>query len=46
MFTDLDYARAQEYGFDGTVNVRASVRRIREAFGHPIAEKTISCPGA
>ena len=42
VFTDLEYARAQEYGFSGTVNVRASLRRIREAFGRPIAEKTIS----
>ncbi len=40
--TDLDYARAQEYGFAGTVNVRASLRRVTEAFGRPIAEKTIS----
>lgn len=42
VFTNLDYARAQEYGFAGTVNVRASLRRIREAFGRPIAEKTVS----
>jgi hypothetical protein len=42
VFTDLEYARAQEYGFSGTVNVRASLRRIREAFGRPIAEKTIT----
>lgn len=40
--TDLDYAAAQEYGFVGAVNVRASLRQIREAFGHPIAAKTIS----
>ena len=42
VFTNSIYARAQEYGFSGTVNVRASVRRIKEAFGRPIAEKTIS----
>jgi Bacteriophage HK97-gp10, putative tail-component len=42
VFSDCDYAHAQEYGFSGTVNVRASLRRIREAFGRPIAEKTIS----
>lgn len=42
VFTDLRYAAAQEYGFAGTVSVRASLRRIREAFGRPIAEKTIS----
>ncbi len=42
VFTDLDYAAAQEYGFFGTVNVRASLRQIKEAFGRPIAAKTIS----
>ncbi len=39
--TNLDYAAAQEYGFSGTVGVRASLRQIKEAFGRPIAEKTI-----
>lgn len=42
VFTDLRYGAAQEYGFAGTVSVAASLRRIREAFGRPIAEKTIS----
>ena len=42
VFTDSRYARVQEYGFAGTVNVRAGLRRIRDAFGRPIAEKTIS----
>jgi phage gpG-like protein len=42
VFTDRKYAGVQEYGFAGTVSVRASLRRIREAFGRPIAEKTIS----
>lgn len=42
VFTDLDYAAAQEYGFSGTVNVKASLRLIKEAFGFPIAAKTIS----
>ena len=42
VFTDLDYAAAQEYGFSGTVNVRASLRMIKQAFGHPIATKTVS----
>ena len=41
VFTDLRYGAAQEYGFAGTVSVGASLR-IREAFGRPIAEKTIS----
>jgi hypothetical protein len=42
VFTDSRYGGVQEYGFAGTVSVRASLRRIREAFGRPIAEKTIS----
>ena len=42
VFTDLRYGAAQEYGFAGTVSVRASLRRIREAFGRPVAEKLIS----
>ena len=42
VFTDLRYGAAQEYGFAGTVSVGASLRWIREAFGRPIAEKTIS----
>jgi hypothetical protein len=42
VFADSGYAGPQEYGFSGIVNVRASLRRIREAFGRPIAEKTIN----
>jgi hypothetical protein len=42
VFSDLDYAPAQEYGFSGTVNVRASLRLIKQAFGHPIVAKTVS----
>lgn len=42
VFTESPYARAHEYGFAGTVNVRASLRRITEAFGRPISGKTIS----
>jgi phage gpG-like protein len=42
VFTNVDYAAAQEYGFSGTVDVRASLRLIKEAFGHPIAAKTIA----
>ena len=42
VFTDSRYAAAQEYGYVGTVSVRASLRRIREVFGRPISEKTIS----
>lgn len=40
--TDLAYAAAQEYGFAGSVNVRASLRQIKEAFGRPIAAKSVS----
>ncbi|SDC50111.1 Bacteriophage HK97-gp10, putative tail-component [Sphingomonas sp. YR710] len=40
--SDLPYAAAQEYGFDGVETVRAHVRRIREAFGRPIAEKAVN----
>jgi hypothetical protein len=42
VFSDSRYAGAQEYGLTGTVSVRVSLRRIREAFGRPIAEKTIN----
>jgi phage gpG-like protein len=42
VFTDIDYAGAHEYGFSGTVNVRASLRLIKEAFGRPIAAKIIA----
>jgi hypothetical protein len=42
VFTDSRYAGVQEYGFAGTVSVRASLRRIREAFGRPIGERRIS----
>jgi phage gpG-like protein len=39
--SDLDYASAHEFGFTGTLSVPASLRRIKEAFGRPIAAKTI-----
>ena len=42
VFTEIRYGTAQEYGFAGTVSVGAGLRRIRQAFGRPIAEKTIS----
>jgi phage gpG-like protein len=42
IFSDSDYARAHEFGFSGTVDVRASLRNIKEAFGRPISEKTIN----
>jgi phage gpG-like protein len=40
--SDSEYAHVHEYGFAGTVDVRASLRRIIAAFGHPISEKTIN----
>src|SRR6516164_3045567 len=42
VFTDSRYADVQEYGFAGTVSVRASLGRVREVFGRPISEKTVS----
>jgi phage gpG-like protein len=42
IFSDSSYARAHEYGFVGAVDVRAGLRRITEAFGRPIAGKTIA----
>jgi phage gpG-like protein len=42
VFTDLRYGAAHEYGFAGTVGVKDGLRRIKEAFGRPIAEKLIS----
>lgn len=42
IFSDSNYARAHEFGFSGTVDVRASLRNIKEAFGRPISEKTIN----
>jgi hypothetical protein len=42
VFTDSAYAGAHEYGFAGAVNVRASLRRITQAFGRQIIGKTIS----
>jgi hypothetical protein len=45
VYSDLDYAHAHEYGFSGTVNVRAGLRRVREAFGRTIAERMVSVRG-
>lgn len=39
--TALEYARAQEFGFTGEVQVSAHRRTIDEAFGEPIQERTI-----
>lgn len=40
--SDSAYAQVHEYGFSGTVDVRASLRRITQAFGHSISEKAIN----
>jgi hypothetical protein len=42
IYSDSGYARAHEFGFAGTVDVRASLRNIKEAFGRPVSEKTIN----
>ena len=34
--TNVRYGVAHEYGFAGTVNVKASMRQIRQAFGRPL----------
>jgi phage gpG-like protein len=39
--TNIAYGRVHEYGFDGTVQVRAHLRQITEAFGRPIAPTTV-----
>jgi phage gpG-like protein len=36
------YAAAHEFGFRGTVTVRQHLRQIRQAFGRPIAPRTIA----
>ena len=41
-FSGSKYARAHEYGFADTVNVKASLRSIREAFGRSMSEKTVN----
>ncbi len=40
--TNVEYAAAHEYGFQGTVNVRAHLRSITQAFGRPIEPKQIT----
>ncbi|WP_107812811.1 HK97 gp10 family phage protein [Neisseria sicca] len=34
--TNVRYGKAHEYGFAGTVNVKASLRQARQAFGRPL----------
>jgi len=40
--TPVKYAPPNEYGFKGTVTVAQSLRTIKQAFGRPIEEKTIT----
>jgi phage gpG-like protein len=40
--TNVGYAAAQEYGFNGTVSVRAHLRRITRAFGRPITPRAVN----
>lgn len=40
--TNVSYAAAHEYGFDGTVAVRGHLRRIKEAFGRSITPVEVS----
>jgi len=37
-----EYAHADEFVFTGTVDVRAGLRRVKEAFGRPTSEKLIN----
>lgn len=39
--TNVRYARAHEYGFTGTVDVREHTRRITQAFGRPIPPRDV-----
>lgn len=41
-YSNVVYAAAQEFGFAGRENVRASLRRVTMAFGHPITPATVS----
>jgi phage gpG-like protein len=43
--SNLPYAAVQEYGFAGTVSIRAGLRQIKEAYGRPIAAKAVSVRG-
>ena len=45
VYSGVRYAAAQQFGFAGTVGVRASLRRIKVAFGRPIAAMTIGVGG-
>ncbi len=40
--TNVSYARAHEYGFNGTVNVKEHLRTITQAFGQPLKSPVTS----
>lgn len=39
--TAVRYAPIHEYGFHGTENVRAHLRRVKQAFGRPISPRDV-----
>lgn len=39
--TNVKYGRFWEYGFKGVETIRAHIRRIKQAFGRPIAERDV-----
>jgi len=41
-WTNVKYAARHEFGFTGTESVKAHMRKIKQAFGRPIAEKEIA----
>jgi phage gpG-like protein len=43
--TDVKYAAVHEYGFSGSVSVKAHMRTIKQAFGKSIAPTTILIGG-
>ena len=43
--TNVAYARAHEFGFTGSVTVKAHLRTIKQAFGKAIAPTTVSVNG-
>ena len=42
IFSSSPYARVHEFGFTDTIDIRASVRQVKQAFGRSISEKAIN----
>lgn len=40
--TNLAYARVHEFGFKGSVSVKAHMREIKQAWGKPISPRSVS----